>query len=172
MTAQQFVGLAIRLFAVWLVLTSIAYFTSIPAALASVPTGSETTASVAMTIGVSYVAAALLLWFFPMFVAHKLLPRTQHNDHLAFPARELARVGCCLLGLWLFAKAVPSMVWLLLRSMIMVEGSSSSFAALSSDSKLELAVAAFECVFAMLIVFRAGSFAKLISPGKTGSGDQ
>ena len=51
MTPQQLVGLACRLFAVWLVLNSIAFFTAIPAALASAPLGAGESAGVSYAIG-------------------------------------------------------------------------------------------------------------------------
>jgi hypothetical protein len=165
MTAQQLLGTGIRLFAVWLVLTSLAYFTSIPDALVASPEGSSAT-TMARLIGGVYVLVACLLWWFPMFVAHALLPRTRHTDKLSAQGQDLARVGCSLLGLWLLAKALPSLVWFVLRAFMLAAMSSSTFSALTSEAKLELAVAAFECAFALIVIFKSGRFARLIMPGE------
>ena len=162
MTPQQLVGIAVRLFAAWLTLTSIAYFTSIPKVLAeSPPLGSSAAMLATYAIGALYVAGALLLWFFPMVIAHKLLPRTQHENRLSFQAHELARVGCSLLGLWLFAKASPALVWLVFRSFLFVEGGS-SFSALAPEAKLDVAVAAFESLFALVIMVKSNLFASIV----------
>lgn len=165
MTAQQLVGLAVRLFAVWLGLSSITYFTAISQALSASPGDNGAAHSTALAIGGAYVAGAVLLWFFPMLVAHKLLPRTQHTDRLAFQGHELARVGCSLLGLWLLAKALPSLAWFLLRTVIVTKGGSSSFTALTPEDRLDLAVACVECVFALVAIFKSGAFASLVVPG-------
>jgi Na+/proline symporter len=164
MTPQQLVGIAVRLFATWLALTSVAYFVSIPKALASAPPlGNDANIAVAYAIGGLYVAGALILWFFPMVVAHKLLPRTQHENRLSFRAYELARVGCSLVGLWLLAKASPSLVWLIFRSLMLNDGSS-SFSALAPGAKLDVAVATFETGLAVFFIVKSHFFARLVVP--------
>jgi hypothetical protein len=160
MTPQQLIGLGIRLFAIWLGLTSIAYFTSIPAALALLPSDSAT--AITYALGGAYIFGAVALWFFPMVVSHKLLPRTQYENHLNFQERELARVGICLLGLWLFAKVAPTLTWFLLRSFIYTEASTSSYSGLSPDTKIEVAVAAFQAGLALFFVFKAGVIAGFV----------
>jgi hypothetical protein len=164
MTAQQLVGVGVRLFAAWLVLTSIPYFVAIPIQLAATPLpGGRGAVVLSFAIAAAYVLGALLLWFFPMVVASRLLPRSQYTDRLAFQGRELARVGCALLGLWLFARALPSLVWFLFRSFLLI-GPASSFSVLDEQSRLQLIVAAFELAFSVLVIAKAGAFAKLVVP--------
>jgi hypothetical protein len=164
MTPQQLIGTAVRLFAIWLGITSIAYFSSIPAALAAAPIGNGSGVTVAYALGGIYVLAALLLWFFPMVVAQKLVPRTQHTNHLSFRSYELARVGCALLGLWLVSKALPSVVWFLFRSFLFTDAGGSSFSALAPEAKLDVAVSFFELAFAVVVIVKSGAFARLVSP--------
>jgi hypothetical protein len=114
-------------------------------------------------LGAFYLLTAILLWVLPMVVAHKLLPRTQHENHLSFQAHELARVGAALLGLWLFSKALPSLIWLLFRSFLFVDAGS-TFSALTPEARLDVFVALFEAGFALLVIFQAKTFAKLVVP--------
>jgi hypothetical protein len=158
MTPQQLIGIGVRLFAVWLGLVSVSYFVSVPTALAA-----SGLASVGYAIGAAYLAGALALWFFPMFVAHKLLPRTQFENRLSFQAHELARVGCSLFGLWLFAKTLPTVAWFIFRSFLFIEASS-SFSAISTEAKLELAVSVFELAVGLLLIAKAGVFARIVIP--------
>ena len=155
-------GIGVRLFAIWLGLSSITYAITIPAAIAAgAPMAPDNTTPLSYAIAASYVLSAVFLWFCPMVVAHKLLPRTQYTNHLAFQAHDLARVGCGLLGLVFVAKALPSLMWFLIRAMVMVDGGS-SFSALPVESKLDIAVAACEIVFAVVLVFKSGAFANLL----------
>lgn len=101
MTPQQFIGVAVRLFAVWLAIHGIEMllagvslvFVYIPTYIASL----------------FYLIVAALLWFFPMAVAHKLLPRTQFENTLKIPLQETVVVACIILGIWTFAtQALPA----------------------------------------------------------------
>jgi hypothetical protein len=164
MTAQQLIGVGVRLFAVWLILTSVAYFVAIPNQLLAGPiAGGGSAAALSYAIAIAYFLGAVFLWFFPMVVANRLLPRSHYANRIAFQAQELARVGCSLLGLWLFAKALPSLIWFLFRAFILV-GSSSSYSALDAQLRVELGVAVVELAFAVLIIAKAGAFAKLVVP--------
>lgn len=108
MTPQQLVGLAVRLFAIWLAITS---FQAIGVGQAiSSETGAQNTAWVAYLFAGLYFLAALLLWFFPMGIAHKLVPRTQFEDHLGLPAEQAVVVACVVLGLLVIVyRALPSL---------------------------------------------------------------
>lgn len=159
MTPQQLVGTAVRLFAIWLTLSSIAYFNTIPSAL-----GANATAQYSSHfVGALYLVAAALLWFFPMLVAHRIVPRTAHDNQLAVRCHELARVGIALLGLWLAATAFPSVVWVLYRAFLLAE-INSSFASLTADLKLDLAVSITELFIAGVLIAKAEALARLVVP--------
>jgi hypothetical protein len=160
-TAQQLIGVGVRLFAVWLALTSFPYLVTIPGQLAGSPGLPGGAPTVSYGIGIVYLLAAVALWVFPLVVANRLLPRSRHTNHLTFQAHDLARVGCSLLGLWFFAKALPNLAWFLFRAFLFA-GSSSNYTALDSQARLDLAMAAFELAFAVLVIARAGAFATLV----------
>jgi hypothetical protein len=160
-TPQQILGLAIRLFAIWLALASVTYLGSIQAALVSNNVNGG--AAAAYAVATTYGMAALVLWFFPMWIAQALLPRTRHTNTLTGEGHELARVGCALMGLWLFAKTLPTFVWFVFRSAVFV-GTMSSFSTLAAEDKIQLAVAVVELAFAVLLVARSGRFADLVVP--------
>jgi hypothetical protein len=164
MTPQQLLGVGVRLFATWLAITSVAYFTSIPSQIVTIPNFGRGEIVIAYALGGGYLVAAVLLWFFPMLVAHKLLPRTQFANRLSFQGHELARAGCGLLGLWLFAKTLPTLVWYLFRAFLMANATS-AFSVLAADAKVDLAVALFELALAIAFIVKAGTFANLVVPG-------
>ncbi len=107
MTPQQIVGLAVRLFSVWLVFLMLQF----------VGSGKALNAELGSEAGYAYFIAAVVmvclagaLWFFPMWIAHKLVPRTQFENVLRVPAHEAVTVACVIIGLWLFTSHVlPSL---------------------------------------------------------------
>jgi hypothetical protein len=69
---------------------------------------------VAYIMAGAFVVAGVLLWMFPMWVAHKLIPRTRFEEKLSLPAREALAVACVILGLWVIVgRAIPSLSWYL-----------------------------------------------------------
>lgn len=162
MTPQQLLGTAVRLFSIWMGLSSIAYFVAIPGALSSNPLG-ENSVALSYAVGIGYLLVAILLWFFPMFVAHKLVPRTSHTNRLEFSGFQLARVGVGILGLWLLAKAIPTLSWILFRSLLFVQ-TGSTISALTPELKLEIGVAAVELLIALFFIVKSGTLAKMFVP--------
>jgi len=161
MTPQQLIGMAVRLFALWLALSSISYLVAIPNAFSS--STASNTASMILTyaMGASYILAALLLWIFPMFVAHKILPRTNHTNTLNVSGFNLAQAGVGLLGLWLTAKALPSISWVVFRAFITVD-MGSTFSALAPEMKLEFGVAILEALLGVFFVAKSDVLARAI----------
>jgi len=161
MTPQQLLGIAVRLFALWLGLSCIQYWVVLPTSLRTMEGTGGATLFVYI-VGAIYAVAALLLWFFPMLVAHRLLPRTRHDNLLSAQGHELARVGCALLGLWLFAHVLPELARYGLYAMLSVPGGS-LFSRLEFDRKLEFGVTFFNLVLALALIVKANGFAILIT---------
>ena len=159
MTPQQIVGLGVRLFAIWLVLVGLPYVWAIPAALARQHIDSGI--SVSQFIGIAYFVVAALLWFFPMVIAHRLIPKTSFYNMLRVTHIEAARVGCCLLGLWLLLTSGPALVSYLFRA-VLVSGSGPVFGGLNVDQKLDLAFYAVQVVISFILVVRASAIASRI----------
>ncbi|MCL2021099.1 MAG: hypothetical protein FWG81_03115 [Betaproteobacteria bacterium] len=104
MTPQQIVGLFVRLFAIWLVLSAVQLIGLGSTMNRQLPLEQWTP----YYISVIVFAVAVVLWLFPIVIAHKLVPRTQFDNVLRVPTHEAAIVACIVLGLWLFvARALP-----------------------------------------------------------------
>lgn len=160
MTPQQFIAVGIRLAAIGMALASLKYVISIPVALARYESLSDK-AAYSYWIGAIYFGVAVLLWFFPMSLAHKIAPRTQFDNHVNLQGLEAARVGCALIGLWFLFNGASDLVWLLFRALL-VTGDQSGFQTLAADTKVNIAVSLFEAVFAVILIFRAADFARLV----------
>lgn len=166
MTPQQLVGLGVRLFALWLALTSIGTITAIFST--QMPEGAPKGLGIGM--GVAYLVGAAVLWFLPMAVAHRLLPRTSHSNAMSAGAFEIARAGGCLLGLWLFVKTLPTAAWYVFR-MAAVTGSAPAIEAFNADAKVDMAVIVFQLVLATVLILKSESFARLAVSSADSTGD-
>ena len=109
MTPQQIIGLAARLFAIWLAINAVQAI-GMAAAMAEQP-GAQTTAA-PYVFAALFLIVAILLWLFPMVVGHRLVPRTQFDNTLSAPAHELLVVACVVLGLWIIVvRAIPAIAY-------------------------------------------------------------
>ena len=172
MTPQQLVGTAVRLFALWLFFYSLIFLMSIlPGIFADLPYKRHDIVVGSYMLGGVGLVVSILLWLFPLVIANLLIPRTRYTNHLSFSAsaRELARIGCALLGLWMFCKALPALVWFIFWSMLLTNDTSSSFSTLDAQGKLKLAFALFQVAFAVLVIVKAGAFARFVLPDSEAS---
>lgn len=108
MTPLQTLAVAVRLFSVWLaVSTGREIFAFYAAGIAR---GSSDGGLIAIFSIVLVAALTAALWFFPRTVARKLIaPSDQESQAPASPDTWLA-VGCTLIGVWLFANSLPALV--------------------------------------------------------------
>lgn len=159
MTPQQLVGLGVRLFALWLALTSLGTISAIWSA--QLPEGAPKGLGIVM--GIAYLIGAAALWFFPMVVAHRLLPRTSHSNAMSAGGFEIARAGACLLGLWLLVKTLPTAAWYIFR-MAAVTTVTSAIDAFNSDAKVDMAVIVFQLVLAVVLIVKSEAFARVAVP--------
>jgi hypothetical protein len=163
MTPQQLVGLGSRLFALWLALTSVGAIASF--LVAPMPEGAPK--GLGLSMWIAYLLGAAALWFFPMAVAHRILPRTSHTNAMSAGAFEIARAGACLIGLWLFVKTLPGAAWYIFR-MAAVTSAGAAIEAFNTDAKVDMAVIIFQLVLAGILILKAESFARL-AVSSTGS---
>jgi len=159
MTPQQIFGSALRLLALWLAIRSVGYLLTVPAILSKVRMDDGNVYS--YVFGIAYLLAAAVLWFFPMWIAHNIVPRTQFENRINIQPLEAARVGCALIGLWIFATVLPKLVWFFFRAVVFYSNES-SFQMLTQDDKLSFAVSVFEVIFSLVLIFRSSAFAKLV----------
>jgi hypothetical protein len=156
MTPQQLVGLGVRLFAVWLALTSI----GTTSAIWSAQLPERTPKGLGIGLGVTYLVGAAALWFLPMTVAHRLLPRTSHTNAISAGGFEIARAGTCLLGLWLLVRTLPTAAWYVFK-MAAVTSVGPAIDAFNSDAKADMAVIVFQLAVAIVLIVKSDAFARL-----------
>jgi hypothetical protein len=170
MTPQQLVGLGVRLFAVWLVITNLSYFTEVLRSTFAAGSAAFSFAVVGayLVVGV-YLVSAVCLWFFPMEVANALIPRTKFENRMSLNTYELARVGSSLVGLLLLTETLPALVWFIFRSFMFPEAGS-TFSSLAPEAKLDVAVVVFKLVFAVFVIVKSGAFAAFVVPEVEQSG--
>jgi hypothetical protein len=159
MTAQQIVGLAVRLFAIWLVSSALGIIE------AGMNVNSqprlETAAFFAMA-GIMFLLAAFL-WFCPMLVAHKLIPRTRFDDVLRVPATQVAMIACVILGLWLFTvRVLPGFAYYL-SLVIAMRANNQSLADTDQFSIVQLSSLAIQFAGAAVLCFKAHAIARFFT---------
>jgi hypothetical protein len=116
---EDIVAIAVRLFAVYLVMTSVRLAAGL-FQFASMG-GDQGYGMVAMAATVlPMLAAAALLWFFPLTVSRSLLPVVkQPLPALSPDARTFEEVGLTLIGIWLVAMALSDAAhWTLFAAMM------------------------------------------------------
>ena len=93
MTPQQFVAIAVRLSAIFMVLHGVL---NIPIILFQ---GLAFGLGAILLIVGSYLLIAALIWFFPMIVTHRLELKTQFDSRLPLSAHHIFSIGVALTGL-------------------------------------------------------------------------
>lgn len=161
MTPQQYVGFFVRLFAIWL------FFVAAQSIGVGVALDSHGHSIAPYVIAELRGIAAVTLWCFPMFVAHKLMPHANVETRAHISSVEVATVACIVLGLWIcVARVFPSLtryvsvVVVLLHEDVPLSGMDTKTVALMIESLIEF-------VAALALVFKARTIATfLLMPRK------
>lgn len=107
MTPQQIVGLAVRLFSIWLVVIAFQAFGIATAMNAQFHNAGSAAAYLMIAFP---LLLALIMWWFPMAIAHKLVPKTHDTEVLKIPARDAAAVASAILGMWALVISLPHVI--------------------------------------------------------------
>jgi hypothetical protein len=107
MTPQQIIGLAARLFSIWLILISFQML-MIASAMREHLNGEG--GHLIYLLPMLPLTCAALLWFFPMFIAHKLVPRSHDDNKLKLPVREALAAASAIIGIWAIVTASPQIM--------------------------------------------------------------
>jgi hypothetical protein len=161
MTPQQAVGLAARLFAIWLALGS---FQSWAVARALRSQGVMEATWVQWSVPALYWVGAVVLWFFPMSIAHRLVPRTKFEDRLALPAQQAVVVACIVLGLAVvLVRALPALSAYVSLAAVWI-ASGASLSSMDGTRHIELFSGLIQLLVGLAFVFKAGAIAARILP--------
>lgn len=165
MTPQQFVGLVVRLFAIWLVVFSFQVFGILKSTLHY---------EMAEIIGFLYIfmaiviILAILFWAFPMAIAHKLIPRTQFENTIQLPAQEVVHVACIIFGLYLIlVRVLPSLAYNI--TLLLITSRNKQLAMMYEDhiTFLKIAPILIEFIVAVAMLFKSQALSKyLLSEAK------
>jgi hypothetical protein len=111
MIKKEAVGIAVRLFAIFLGVYSLRFMsTMIPFAATS--DSDSVTLNYVLILGAFPLLAAALLWRFPLTVATLLLPAsTEQTEATALNANDMEVAGFSIVGLWVLASAIPDLFY-------------------------------------------------------------
>lgn len=157
MTPQQIVGLSVRLFAIWLVFEALQMvgngmgFNNQP--------GLEPTSAFFIWSAVMFLLA-IALWFFPMVVAHAIIPRTKFNDVLCVPASAAITIACVIFGLWLLSlRVVPALAYYL-SLVVALKANNQSLLGSGEFTLVRLGAVVIELSVAATLCFKAHIIAR------------
>lgn len=111
MNKEQIVGLAVRLFAVFLVVYTLRYAMSL-VSFATLDPPDYVSSAFIVLIGLSPILIAIFLWRFPLAVASKLIPQTDASTKPgALDEVEFQVTAFSILGLWVLVSAIPDIFY-------------------------------------------------------------
>lgn len=107
MSALQVVALCSRLFSIWLFISAMAQISLVidMRALAG-----QSMSQAAFLWPLATGLAAVLMWLFPLGIANKLIPRTEHPNVIRMPAATVCALATATLGLWTIVQAIPDII--------------------------------------------------------------
>ncbi|WP_076592210.1 hypothetical protein [Herminiimonas arsenitoxidans] len=160
MTPQQIVALGIRIFALFAAFHSIPYLIRTPTDISN--TGFDSSVYLSYGFGVFLLIIAILFWFFPMTLAHRIVPITKAENRLNVQAFDLVRAGGVLIGLWIFSIALPGALWFLSIGIATATENQSYIAALPVEGKIKLAYYAVNLGLSLILIFKSHLFASIV----------
>lgn len=162
MTYYQIFATGLRVLALWLGLTTVSYLVALP-----ITTDPHLKPDMEMLVTYlapgSLLAVAVLLWLFPQAVASKLIPRTRYDNQLKLNLHEVARACAALVGLWIFTRALPHVLWYV-TFFSFNTGDTSAFSTLDTWEKTSFILACFDLLLALVLMVRSADFARLLVP--------
>lgn len=111
MTKEQIVGLAVKLFAVFLFIYGLR---AVPGfiSFSDDANGFAGYWWIAGSYVLVFVCLALLLWFFPVTVARKLLPKDDRKPGEAnFTLKDIDIIAYSVLGVWILTTTIPNAIY-------------------------------------------------------------
>jgi len=153
MTKEQIVALAVKLFAVFLLIYGLGQLASI------IPLSYYDNISVGAWItiaglGLFFAGIILFLWFFPLFISRKLLPSDEVKEGESIASvKDIDVIAFSILGLWVLASAVPDMVYWILMWMTVLSKSSGD--AMLTEQVINTTVTVLEIIIGVWLLVGA-----------------
>lgn len=163
MTPQQIVGLAARLFSIWLILIS---FQMLMVASAMREQLKGEGGHLIYVLPMLPLICSAILWFFPMFIAHKLVPRSHDENKLKLPVREATAAASAIIGIWVIVTASPQ-IMTDLTILIYTRNDFGMGTYLTPDRMFSLIAPLAQSVIGFLLVMNPWFVARKIFPNQT-----
>jgi hypothetical protein len=164
MTAQQIVGLAVRLFAIWLLLSAVQaidFGVSLNRTAGAEPTWAP------FAFASAFVVFAILLWLFPMTVAHRLIPRTKFENVLHIPGQEVVVVACIVFALWIFCvRVLPGLGYFISLVSFLIKNNQST-SSLNETQFVRLVPTLVDLAVAIFLALRAKTISAFLLADRT-----
>lgn len=155
MTSRQFVAVALRLFAIWLVMAAVQSILSTFVETRDVGRGAY------LAYAALYVVVAAFLWTFPMMIAGRILSAAPGDSPMIATPRGIVHAAIIAAGLLLIVQSLPR---LLMTFTLVVVDPDRSGASSQAITLVSLAIPALQIALALVMVFRAPDLARLIQP--------
>lgn len=111
MHKEQVVGIAVRLFAIFLGLYTLWQVSSLLPLISSQPSNNFSLTFI-LLMAAPLIIAAILLWRFPLVVAARIIPDVRTKKPVTpLDAGSIGAVAFSVMGLWVLATAVPDIVY-------------------------------------------------------------
>lgn len=111
MSKEQIVGVTVRLFAIFLALYTLRYASNLLPYTAMPPPNNISFVFIG-TLALFPILVAVLLWFFPLTVAAKLIPDINTKEQTtSIGAGSIEVVAFSVMGLWVLATAIPDIFY-------------------------------------------------------------
>lgn len=112
MKKEEIVGLAVRMFAIYIAISTLGNLGNLIAFSKMGATQEVTFGFLAPAVGIPLVVA-VLLWLFPLTIARKLLPKTTEETpgKSQVTLAEYQAVAFSVLGMWLLAEYIPTVFY-------------------------------------------------------------
>ncbi|MHC9509734.1 hypothetical protein [Kangiella sp. M94] len=156
----HYLGLVVRLFAIWLFISglvrAIDFFTVNLSGMAS-----SMPSFVSMIIMLIPIIVSVYLWFFPLTVAHNLLGKEDKEFEPVNP-KSLLTIFVASIGLFFLYKALMGFIFWL-GFYVVPSNESSSLVMMFADDKVGVLSTLVELAVALLLVVKCRSIAQLMA---------
>jgi hypothetical protein len=169
MTPLQFVGLGLRLAAIWLCCVGFHYL--FPAVFGQHTEEQTLMRYSGIGVGGLYFVVALTIWLYPLTIARWLLPKSNAERTISVRIVEVAHIALVLLGLWILANSMPTLVWYIFRTIIVARTyNGPGIWDLEPDVKADIASSIVSIAIALTLVLKSAVIAKHFCPTGQNSG--
>ncbi len=157
-TPHQFFALVLRLFAVWLLLAA----GQIVLVSYAVHRGTQDNVLISYAVAAMYAVVALLLWWFPLAVAGKILPKTAGDGAARAVSGDSAAIAFIVAGLAIIAlKALtPLANYASLLTMLVLSGQTARMA--TTSLHIDGVIAIVMLLIGLLLVLKARPLARIV----------